>query len=199
MHTLPTAIEQRVLPESFLNRCCPGDALWPGWSLLAQKGQEHFVACANRLRRKQPEVSNPVPVTIRDLIRKAGDELARGVAGGDGLLQLLIFGQKTDILATLAGEQPVLCKGRAAQVTGDVAKEPALGFEVFDLCAPPAVAVRLEQLFKLRPGMFTGEQTGFQGHRKVIEQGMTPFFDNDILTEPNPRHQPVLCLMQAHG
>lgn len=114
IHALPVAIEQRVFAESFLNRCCPAYALWPGWFPLAQKGQEHFVAFANRLRRKQSEVSNPVPVVIRDLIRKAGDELVRGADGSDGPPELLIFCQKMDFLVVVAGEQPVFCQWRAA-------------------------------------------------------------------------------------
>jgi len=123
MHTLTVAIEQRVLPKSLLNRRCPAYALWPGWSPLAQKGQEHFVAFANRLWRKQAEVSNPMPVTIRDLLGKAGDELMRGTGGGDFPAQLLIFGQKTDLLVVVAGEQPVLGKRRPADVSGDVSEK----------------------------------------------------------------------------
>ena len=114
MHTLTVAIEQRVSSKSLLNRRCPAYALWPGWSPLAQKGQKHFVALANRLWRKQPKVSNPVPVTIRDLLGKAGDELVRGAGGGDGPAQLLIFGQITNLLVVVAGEEPVLGQRRAA-------------------------------------------------------------------------------------
>jgi hypothetical protein len=89
--------------------------LWPGWSPLTEKGQEHFVAFANRLWRKQAKVSNSVPVTIRDLVSKACNELMRGAGGGgDFPAQLLIFGQKTNLLVVVAGEQPVLGQWRAA-------------------------------------------------------------------------------------
>jgi hypothetical protein len=114
MHTLTIAIEQRVLSKSLLNRRCPAYALWPRWSPLAQKGQEHFVALANRLWRKQAEVSNSMAVTIRNLLGKAGDELMRGAGGGDFPAQLLIFGQITNLLVVVAGEEPVLGQRRPA-------------------------------------------------------------------------------------
>ena len=115
IHTSPITIEQRVPLESPPNRRCPADASWPGLPFLAQERQKYFVAFANRLWRKQVEVSNPVPVSIRDLICKTGDELANGVDCGDSPTQLLIFGQKTDLMV-FAGEQPVLGNRRPAQI-----------------------------------------------------------------------------------
>lgn len=118
----------------------PSGCVLPGLPLLAQERQKHFVAFANRLRRKQAEVSNPVPVSIRDLIRQTGDELANGIDGGDGPTQLLIFGQKTDLLV-FAGEQPILGQRRPAQVSSDISEKGILGFVVVDLRNPQAVAV----------------------------------------------------------
>ncbi len=71
--------------------------MWPWWPPLTQKCQKHFVVLADRLWRKQTEVSNPMPVMIRDLICNEDDELTSG-AGGDDRTLLLIFGQKTGTL-----------------------------------------------------------------------------------------------------
>jgi hypothetical protein len=85
-----------------------------------------------------------VPVSIRDLIRKPGDEVVGRAVGFDSPILLCIFGQKTHHMA-VRGEQPVLGDRWPAEVSGNVAEKCILGCAVLDPPEPQAVVVYLEQ------------------------------------------------------
>ena len=83
------------------------------WTALLPKLREECSEDATSCTRgKEPEMPDGVPVTVRDVIGKVVDELLGGVAGYDFSLQLVVEGQKANLLGG-GRKNPILGQGRS--------------------------------------------------------------------------------------